>query len=332
MVLGDNRGGVQLPAEMNVPEGLQSPLAQAAAKLSRRSFVGGLGVLGTARAEAPAVGLAFGTYALWMLRWEDSLELISRTGYDGVEIAAMPDWPTAPERLSRSDRAQMRGHLGDLGLHVPAVLESLHALHPARSGQENLDRLRRAIDLGSDIAPGGHPFLETVLGRKPDEWEDVKNGMVDEIGKWVSAAASRKTVICFKPHVSHAVNNIERSLWLIAQIASPYFRCTFDYSHLWLAGYELGPALEALLPASPYLHLKDAARDGNGHRFLLPGDGETDYPTLFGKLRELGFRGYATVEISSHLHRDDAFEPIQATRTCYERMSEAMERAGLARP
>lgn len=300
--------------------------------LTRRSFVGGLGALATTGAASQPVGLSFGTYALWMLRWEDSLELIARTGYDGVELALMPDWPTSPKRLSRMDRARLRGLLSDLGLQVPALLDNLRVMHPSQSHEENLERLRRAIELGSEISPAGPPIFETVLGRKPDEWDDVKNGMVDEIGEWTRAAADGNTVICFKPHVGGAVNNVERSLWLLEQIDSPYFRCTYDYSHLWLAGHDLVRSLEALLPVSPYIHLKDAKGKTGSHQFLLPGDGETDYAVMFRKVRDLGFRGFANVEVSAQLHQSQDFEPIPATRICYERMATAFEEAGLTRP
>ena len=300
--------------------------------LTRRSLIGGLCAVAATRAASQTVGLSFGTYALWMLRWEDSLELISRTGYDGVELAVMPDWPTAPKSLSRTDRARLRGLLGDLGLALPAILEDLKVMHPTQSHRENLDRLRRAIELGSEISPGRPPIFETVLGRRPDEWDEVKNGMVDEIGEWTRAAAAGETVICFKPHVAHAVNNIERSLWLLDQVDSPFFRCTYDYSHLWLAGHELVPSLEALLPVSPYIHLKDARGQAGTHQFLLPGDGETDYAAMFRAVRDLEYQGYANVEVSAQIHKKDDFEPIPATRICYERMAAAFEQAGLTRP
>ena len=267
-----------------------------------------------------------------MLRWEDALELIGRTGYDGVELALMPEWPTSPQNLGRTDRARLRAVLSDLGLAVPALLENLRAMHPEQSHRENLERIRRAVALGADIAPGKPPIFETVLGRKPAEWENVKNGMVEEIGEWTRVAADARTVICFKPHVGSAVNDIERSLWLLNQINSPYFRCTYDYSHLWLAGLELGPSMEALIPVSPYVHLKDAAGEPGSHEFLLPGEGETDYPLMFRKLGELGYQGHVTVEISAQIHKRDDFEPIPATRTCYERMAAAIDDAGLPRP
>ncbi len=285
-----------------------------------------------ALADTPTVGLAFGSYALWMLTWEDSLELVGRAGYDGVELALMPDWPTSPKRLSRTDRAALRGRLADLGLDVPALLENLQALHPTQSHAENLERIRRAMDLGAEIATGWPPMLETVLGRRPGEWEEVKNQMVDEVGEWTRLAASGRTVICFKPHAGDAVNNVERSLWLLKQVGSPYFRCTYDYSHLWLAGLDLEDTLEALLPVSPYIHLKDAAGKTGSHRFLLPGDGATDYAAMFGKMRKIGYQGYANVEVSSQIHKRPDFEPIATAMLCYERMASAYGAAGLRRP
>ena len=214
-------------------------------------FLAGLAGTRAARPAEPTVGLSFGSYALWMLTWEDSLELIARTGYDGVELALMPGWPTEPKLLSTRERQRIRSRLLDLGLDLPALLENLKALNPAQEQTDNLERLRRAIELGADLVPGKPPFIETVLGRKPDDWDEIKHELANEVGEWARVAADGETVICFKPHVSHAVNDVERSLWLVNQVSSPNFRCTYDYSHLWLAGHDLVESLDALLPVSP---------------------------------------------------------------------------------
>ncbi len=267
-----------------------------------------------------------------MLTWGDALELIGRTGYDGVELALMPGWPTEPKLLSHTDRLYIRSRLGDMGLALPAVLEQLRVADPTQTLHRNLERLRRAIELGADLVPGKPPIVETTLGRSPEEWDAVKSQFVDEIGEWVRVADAGDTVVCFKPHVGNAVNNVERSLWLVAQVDSPYFRCTFDYSHLWLAGYDLMESLDALLPICPYIHVKDAARTSGGHRFLLPGDAETDYVAMFRKLRQTGYGGFVNVEVSAQLHKSDDFHPIDAAMTCYDRMEAAFESAGLQRP
>ena len=300
--------------------------------LSRRALLAGLVAAKTALPAEPTVGLSFGSYALWMLTWEDSLELIARTGYDGVELALMPDWPTEPILLSARDRLRIRSRLLDLGLALPALLENLRALDPVQTQAQNLERLRRAIDLGAELAPGKPPLFETVLGRNPGKWDEIKHELANAVGEWARVAADGHTVICFKPHANHAVNNVDRSLWLVSQVGSPHFRCTYDYSHLCLAGHDLVESLDALLPVSPYVHLKDARGTADDYRFLLPGDGETDYVTMFRRMRQIGYRGYANVEVSAQIHRHPDYEPISTARTCYERMAIAFEEAQLQRP
>ena len=299
--------------------------------LSRRAFLAAGGAA-AAVASAPTVGLSFGSYALWMLTWGDALELIGRTGYDGVELALMPGWPTEPKLLSRSDRFYIRSRLAEMELELPAVLENLRVAHPTQTLHRNLERLRSAIELGADLAPGKPPIVETTLGRSPDEWDSIKGQFVDEIGEWTRVASASETVICFKPHVGNAVNDVERSLWLVEQVGSPHLRCTYDYSHLWLAGYDLIESMDALLPICPYIHVKDAERSSAGHRFLLPGDGETDYVAMFGNFRQAGYSGFVNVEVSAQIHRSDDFHPIEAAMTCYDRMEAAFEAAGLQRP
>lgn len=309
-----------------------SEVSNAAQGATRRAFLASAVAGAVCSAATRSVGLSFGTYGLWMLSSDDALELVGRTGYDGVEIALMPGWPTEPRLLSTSVRSRLRHRLGDLGMRVPAVVETLLAMDPEQSRADNLDRIRRATDLGVELSPGRPPILETVLGRKSHEWETVKQGIVDEVGEWAQLAAERNTVICFKPHAGHAVNNVERSLWLIEQVGSPNFRCTYDYSHLWLQGLDLVPSLEDLLPVSPYIHLKDAEGVLGEHRYLLPGDGETDYLELFRQLLRHDYVGFATVEVSSHIHRRRDYQPIATARLCYQRMSVAFEAAGLTRP
>lgn len=300
--------------------------------MSRRAFAAGLGAAVSAGAAGPSVGLSFGTYGLRMLTWEDALELIARTGYDGVELALLPTWPTAPGQLSGAERLGIRHRLADLGLALPAVLENLQTLGPVEDAGRTLERLRQAIGLGAELAPGAPPAVETVLGGRPEDWDAVKHRLVSEVGEWARVAEAGGSVICFKPHVGDAVNDVVRSLWLVEQVGSPAFRCTYDYSHLWLAGHELIESLDALLPVSAYIHLKDAARTSSGRRFLLPGDGATDYPAMFRHVRSRGWAGWANVEVSAQIHTQPGYEPIATARLCYERMAAAFDAAGLVRP
>ena len=134
-------------------------------QISRRSLLSGLAAATLCPAAAKPVGLSFGTYGLRMFSWEEALELVTSIGYDGVEIALMPGWPTEPKLLSNSERIRLRRTLGDLGLELPALAENLWTLHPTQSHQDNLDLLRRAIALGADLSPG-KPLSEPQVVRR----------------------------------------------------------------------------------------------------------------------------------------------------------------------
>ena len=49
--------------------------------------------------------------------------------------------------------------------------------------------------------------------------------------------------------------------------------------------------------------MKDSAGTRAKHRYLLPGDSETDYKLYFQELHRLNYRDFVNVEVSSMIHR-----------------------------
>ena len=119
---------------------------------------------------------------------------------------------------------------------------------------------------------------------------------------------------------------------MIEQGDSPYVRRTCDHSHLWLEDQDLQASPEALLPASLYIHVKDAPGSAHKQRCLLPGEGGTDRVPLFSKLKTHCHDGFVNVEVGGHIHKQPGDNPIGTARLCYERMTSAFEMAGLPRP
>jgi inosose dehydratase len=311
--------------------------------MSRRDFsriVAGAGLAAfasaprsaAARKTRPTVGLAIGTYGMKNLTTPDALRLIKETGYDGVQLALMPGWATDPAKLSADDRRVLRRQNEDSGLAVPALLENIPLRATADARATNLDRLKRAVELGNDLVPGRPPYLDTILGRKKAEWENVKEAMADELRTWVPILEGGKTTLTFKPHAGDAVQSAGRVLWLINAVGSPRLRIVFDYSHFFVEGYPLEESLRQLIAYAPLIVVKDSEGTSEKHAYLLPGDGKTDYLAYFRLLRELGYSGFVNVEVSAHVHRQPGYQAVPATKLCYERLAPLMDRAGLVRP
>ncbi len=289
-------------------------------------------LLSAAGKPRSTVGLSIGTYGMKDLTTADALRLIKETGYDGVQLCIIAGWPADPAKLSAADRRTLRKQIEDSGLALPSMLENIPLKGTPDGKAKNLDRLKRAVELGNELVPGRPPYFDTILGRKKAEWETVKEAMADELRTWVPILENGKTTLTFKPHAGDAVQSAERALWLIQAVGSPRIRIVFDYSHFNVEGYPLEESLRKLIDYSPMIVVKDSEGTSANHTFLLPGDGNTDYAAYFRLLRELGYSGFVNVEVSAMVHRKPDYQAVAATKLCYQRLAPLMEKAGLVRP
>ncbi|MEO7653480.1 MAG: sugar phosphate isomerase/epimerase [Bryobacteraceae bacterium] len=299
-------------------------------EISRRTLLGSLAATALAK---PAVNpFCYGTYGMRMLSPEVALRTIAEVGYDGVEIALMPEYPTDPVKLTPADRKQIRGLLENLSLSLPCFLESIAITGQPKKREENLDRLKRAFELGHDLSPAKLPMVESVIGGKISEWEKLKGPFAEELRLWAKVAENAKSIVCFKPHAAHAVHSPERALWLVKEVGSRHLRIVYDYSHMSLEGFGLEESLKQLLPITPILAVKDAKGTSEKHDYLLPGDGTTNYLEYFRLLKKFGYTGDIAVEVSAMIHRKPGYEPVPTAKLCYQRLAPALEKAGIKRP
>lgn len=279
--------------------------------------------------SAPKIGLAFGTYGLKSLATEEALRNIARIGYDGVQVALMPGWPTDPAKMSAADRKTLLRLVADQKLAVPSLLESLPLQEIAAGRAANLDRLKLAVALGNQLVPSSPPVLDTILGGKTEQWDRVKGRMVDELKDWAKVLEDGRTTLCFKPHADHAVHSPERALWLVREVGSPRIRIVYDYSHFFLDGATIEASLRQLIGYAPLVVVKDSKGTPRKHEYLLPGDGQTDYLAYFRLLKELNYRGFVAVEVSSMIHRKADYQPVATAELCYARLAPLMDQAGI---
>jgi sugar phosphate isomerase/epimerase len=284
------------------------------------------------KASNRTIGLAFGTYGMKTLTTEDALRTIAEIGYDGVEPALMPGWPTDPAQMSAEQRKTLRRLIEDNGLAVPAMLEVLPLVGTPQSRTTNLERLKRAVALGNELCPAHPPIVETILGGKTAEWDRVKGRMVDELKAWAKVAEDGQITVCFKPHAGDAVQCADRALWLIREVGSPRIRIVYDYAHFYVEGFPLESSLRQLFAYTPLIVVKDSEGTPQKHAFLLPGDGKTDYLAYFRLLKELGYQGFVAVEVSAMIHRKPDYRPVPTAKLCYARLAPLMKQAGLHRP
>lgn len=286
-------------------------------------------------AERGGCGLAIGTYGMPSMPLDEAIRLIASTGYNALEITALPGTSGDPAILkSADDRARIRDLIGESGLRLSGIMAGIEPQRDEAKHQEQLADLYYLIQLGHDLSPEKAPVVQTVLGGK--NWDESRDLFRDRIANWVQVAADQRGQISIKPHRSHAMSVPSEANWLIGQLGSPArLGMTYDYSHYAFREPSLSieETVAASLPHTNYVAVKDAVMTDGAVRFALAGEGdEWDHADIISALHDRGYRGDFCCEVSSQIWKNaPGYDPVKAAKICYDNMVAAFDRAGVAR-
>ena len=253
-----------------------------------------------AQSRKPLLG--FSCYGMRKVPVREAIGHVARIGYKAVELTLMPGWDTEPKQLSKTDRAEIRKRIGDLGLALATVQESVQLAFPNTmvnlgfkmdyNNQENLEHLRAAAALAHELSPGAPAVIESPVGGRAAAWEETKREMADELGVWAKTLEPLRTVLAIKGFVGTALDRPQKVQWLLDQVKSPWIQNGYDYSHYKLLGLSLRETILPVASRTVFIHVKDSVGTPEKFRFLLPGDsGEIDYKEYAKILAEIGYAG-----------------------------------------
>lgn len=277
--------------------------------------------------------LSIGNYGMQSRSVEDAVRAIAEAGFDGVELSLMPDWDSAPAKLSADRRRQLRQMLADSGLRLNALMEDLPPSADQANHQAALDRLKLAAELGSDLSPNRQPLIQTVLGG--GEWEDKKSLFRDRLEDWLRVAETHETVIAIKPHRGGAMSQPSEAAWLLGQLEPQrprWLGMVYDYSHYAFRDLSISDTVKAAAPYTVHVAVKDAVQRGDRVEFALPGEANTiDYAAILSAFYEHGYRGDVCCEVSSQIFRREGYDAVAAARASYAALDRAFATAGIPR-
>lgn len=309
------------------------------ANMDRRTFLKSTGLAASCSkvkaAEKGGCGLAIGTYGLQSLPLTDAIQLIAKTGYNALEITALPGTTGAPSVIKApEERMRLRGVIEETGLRLCALMAGIEPQLDETKHKEQLAELYYLIQLGHDLSPEKPPVIQTILGGK--DWGESRDLFRDRIADWVQVAADQRGTISIKPHRSHAMSVPAEANWIIEQLGSPArLGMVYDYSHY--AFHEPPLSIEETvttsLPHTNYVAVKDAVKEQGKVRFVLAGESKSwDHADIISALYDGDYRGDFCCEVSSQIWKSDpGYDPVKATIRCFENMVAAFDRAGVAR-
>lgn len=231
----------------------------------------------------------------------DAIAFAAKAGYDAVEIApftlanSVTDIP-AQTRQEIKDAARRNG-IRIAGIHWVLVKpEGLYINHPDRSIRERTAAYFRELtdfcaDLGGEVMVVGSPKQRNVMpGVAPEQaWAWAQ----DTFRTAVRRAEERNVTICFEPLApveTNFINTAADALRFTRGLRSPRFKIILDVKAMSSEALPIPDIIRRSWPDFAHFHANDKNLKG-------PGFGDVDFCPIAAALKEVGYQGYASVEV-----------------------------------
>ena len=259
----------------------------------------------------PAFRLGYNTSGFAHHRLDDALHVIEELGYRAVALT--PDANHLhPDHTSDAQLLATRALLDHLDLAVVVETGARYVLDPRRKQRptlvdadaegrarrlEFLERCARiAVALGGDTISLWSGIAATDMAGEV-AWSHLVEG-VRQLHERITPLGVR---IAFEPEPGMLVNSLADWERLRDATSLPDFGLTLDVGHVpCTESISAGDAIRKYGDALRTVHLDDS-RNGV-HEHLQIGDGSLDWPDIMRALRDVGFAGIASVELSRHSH------------------------------
>jgi sugar phosphate isomerase/epimerase len=270
-----------------------------------------------ATAQSP-FQLAFSTNAYLKFSFAEAVTRLARIGYAGVEV--MADVPHAwPAYLLPEQKQALRDALARNNLAISNVNAfMMHAVddprqrywHPSWIEPDphyrriRIEHTRRALTLAREI---GAPCITTEPGGPVEpgaSWQQALRLFVEGLKPVAEHAEKEGVRLLVEPEPGLLIETADQFLELMQHIDSPAVGMNFDIGHAYCVGDDPATTIPRVKDHIRHFHLEDIAAT-RVHHHLVPGDGAIDFAATLRAIRDVGYRGWITIELYPYVDDPD---------------------------
>lgn len=235
----------------------------------------------------------------WQL--PDAMAFAKKAGYDGIEIApfTLANYVT---EISSSDRQRIRETAARVGIEISGIhwvlvkAEGMYVTHPdtvvrERTAKYFCDLVQFCADLGGKVIVVGSPKQRNVM--EGVTYEQAWAWAAGTFRDAVKLAEDRGITICFEPLApseTNFVNTAAEGIRFARQFNSPAMKIILDVKAMCSESKSIPEIIRESRGEFAYFHANDRNLKG-------PGFGDVDFVPIAAALKEVGYNGYASVEV-----------------------------------
>jgi sugar phosphate isomerase/epimerase len=287
--------------------------------------------------------LGYNTWSMPNLAFDEAVPNLARLGFDSVEVTVSEGWRTDVMLLAPGDATRWKRIAAENGIVMTSLTANVPVLVDGERWRGARERLTRSLTLAAELGePAQRMPVSLTASEPPDRphsapvssenaWRDNRALVIDRFSELASIAAPLAVQVALEPHFATVVCNAPRALDVLQAVSDKALGLNLDVSHFAVQGLPIAGAVRALGPHAIACEVKDHRGIAPDFEFLVPGEGDFDYPTFLNELAQSGYDGSVAVEISVFRQRAPGYDPYDAAARSYAVLAKAFEDAGLAR-
>lgn len=291
--------------------------------------------------------LGYNTWSTPMLSLEENIALLSRVGYDSIELTVCEGWPTDAMLASPGDGVRWRRMIDDAGLHLSSITGNVPVVVPDSEWAGPRERLLRSFDLAAEAQHEGQGLPVSLGALRPpavgasifgnavaseEIYAETRSVIIDRFSELAEEAGKRGVRVALECHVAAIVTSPERALDVLGSVNSEHLGLNLDISHFDVQGMDIPDVVRRLAPHALVCEVKDEIGVHPDFEFLVPGEGDFDYAMFLRELAAVGYDGAVSVEVSVLRQRGERpYDPVASCEAAYRVLAAAAEEAGIVR-
>lgn len=267
------------------------------------------------------VTLAFSTNAYARHTLPEAVRRIADHGYAGVELlgddphAYFPEFGDGDreallEALFETDLAVSNINANTaMGYYDDAPPSAFFEPSIVRADDEarewRIEYTKRAIDLAEAV---GSPAVCLATGRPLPGTppEAAREYLRDSLHEILDYADPRDIEVGIEYEPELLIENTDEALELLDEIDRDALGINLDIGHAAVYGEDVPESIRASAGSITGIHLEDIAGGRRGkHYHRIPGEGDIDFRGIFDALADIGYDGFATLELYTYPDEPD---------------------------
>lgn len=221
---------------------------------------------------------------------EDSLKRLKKYGYEGVELAGEPD--SIDIEITKQLLTKYNLKCSSIcGIYTP---ERDLSSADEKVRKNAVDYVKKCVDLAKNLNASTVIVVPTCVGKvQPEttieeEWEYAIAG-VKEAGIYAREQNITLALETLNRYETYLANNLELGLRFVKEVDLESVNIMADLFHMSLEERDMIQSLKKISPYLVHVHIADNTREAAGL-------GQTDFKPVILFLKELGYKGYITME------------------------------------